>query len=290
MPKARVIAPFELDLDSPPNLNDFYPTLLAEGDSWFSLGSVPAYNLLQQLEFSTHSAVVNLAYPGDIAGNMRRTIERGTTRRMAAWGSEFARHVADRAAYPYTAILLSAGGNDLIDAIPHLLKKQFDFGAVDPLQPQGALDEARLTEFDRYLADSIGGIVGFVRERGGPNRDAPIFTHTYDYPTPNDAPATVFGVRVGSAWLYPRLVEAGVPRSHWQPLVDYLLQHLADLLTGLDLPDFHVVRTLGTIERATAGATGASGDWDNEIHPNRRGYRRLAAKVALKVADEVGLQ
>jgi lysophospholipase L1-like esterase len=290
MPKARIISPDELDADTPPDLNQFNPTLIAEGDSWFTLGSIPAHNLLQHLDFASHGAVVSLAHPGDTVQSMRRQIERGSTRRMHAWGSQFAKYVADPATYPFTAILLSGGGNDLIDAVPHLLKKGFDFGAVDPAQPDGAMDPMQLAAFDRYVADSFTGIVNFVREHGGPNRDAPIFCHTYDYPTPNDAPATIFGVRVGSAWLLPALKGAGVPSELWQSIADHLVRHLAALLKGLDLPDFHVVDTLGTIERAKPDATGESGDWDNEIHPNAAGYRKLAAKIVKAISDEVGLQ
>lgn len=289
MPKARVFRPVDLAADSPPDLNAFTPVLLAEGDSWFSLGSIPAHNLLDQLSFNTHGAVVNLAHPGDTAQNMRRQVERGLMRRMAAWGSEFASFVSDRAAYPYSAILLSAGGNDLIDAVPHLLKKGFDFRAVDPLQPAGALDPDQLAAFDGYVADSLRGLVGFVREHGGINRDAPVFIHTYDFPTPNNAPATVFGMRVGSAWLHPVLTRAGLPTELWQPLTDHLLQHLAAVIKSLDLPDYHVVHTLGTIERARPDATGESGDWENEIHPNVTGYRKLAARVVAAVREELGL-
>jgi lysophospholipase L1-like esterase len=289
MPKIRIIRPRELEVDDPPDLNSFFPCMVAEGDSWFTLGSIPDMNLLQELEFEARGAVVNLAYPGDEASAMRKALGASGTRRVDVWASQFGAFVADRAAYPYQAILLSAGGNDLISAVPHLLRRGIDYGAIDPAQPRDLVDADRLAQFDAFLKANLTGIVEFVREHGGPNRDTPIFTHTYDYPTPNDAPATILGARVGSSWLFPRLTEAALPTSHWVTLTDFLLDHLAGLLTSLDLPDFHVVRTLGTIERAALGATGDSGDWDNEIHPNRRGYHKLAAKLARKIKTELGL-
>lgn len=289
MPRVRIFRPEELDGDHAPDLNAFVPMMVAEGDSWFTLGSIPSMNLLQELEFDTHGAVVNLAQPGDEANAMRAALRLSGGRRVDVWASQFGAFVADRAAYPYQAILLSAGGNDLISAVPHLIRRGIDPNDVDPAKPAELVDSARLAEFDAFLVDNLTAIVGFVREHGGPNRDAPIFTHTYDYPTPNDAPATILGARFGSAWLFPRLVEAGLPTSCWQPLTDFLLEHLAHVLTSLDLPDFHVVRTLGTIERAALGATGQSGDWDNEIHPNRRGYHKIAAKLARKISAELGL-
>lgn len=288
MPKVRVIKPNELDRYDI-FLNDYYPALLAEGDSWFSLGAIPAYNMLDPLEFETFGAVVNLAYPGDTADDMRRALPASGGRRIDLWASELALHIADRNAYAYQGILLSAGGNDLIAAFPHLLRRGVDYASADPADPSALIDADALARFDTYLTGSLTGIVRYIREDGGPNRDAPIFTHTYDYPTPNDAPARILGVRVGTAWMYPKLVEAGVPQHLWVPVSDYLIEHMARLLRGLDLVDFHVVSTLGTIQRAALGATGSSGEWDNEIHPSRRGYAKLAAKMAAAIRAELGL-
>ena len=61
-------------------------------------------------------------------------------------------------------------------------------------------------------------------------------------------------------------------------------------MKSLDLPDFHVVNTLDTLTRAQLGARGESGDWDNEIHPSRSGYKKLARKLAKAICDELGLQ
>ena len=36
------------------------------------------------------------------------------------------------------------------------------------------------------------------------------------------------------------------------------------------------VPTVGTLVPAAAGAQGASGDWLNEIHPNRAGWAKVA--------------
>jgi len=66
MPKVRVLSRQELDGDRAVALAEFVPVLLAEGDSWFAAGAVPAHNVLQALDFNSHGAVVNLAaLPGD---------------------------------------------------------------------------------------------------------------------------------------------------------------------------------------------------------------------------------
>jgi lysophospholipase L1-like esterase len=292
MPRVRVFKPSDFASDiAAPDLNSYYPVLLAEGDSWFTLGAIPAYNLLEGLDFPTFGAVINLANPGDTIAAMERALKTGAGhRRVDLWASEFGSFVADSAAYPLAAILLSGGGNDLIDAIPHLLKRGFDFGRLETADAAEAIDADALAKFDRFLTASFTGIVEFVRAHGGPNAHVPIFCHTYDYPTPNDAPARILGARVGEAWIYPKLVAAGVPQRLWVPLTDHLIRHLAATLKGLRLEDFHVVNTLDTLVRAQPGATGESGDWENEIHPTRAGYKKLGRRLAKAIGDELGLQ
>ena len=291
MPKVQVFKPADFDKPDAPDLNQFNPVLLAEGDSWFTLGAIPAHNMLESLDFPTWGAVINLAYPGDTVSSMEKALKAGDThRRIDVWASELGRWIGDSAAYPLSAIVLSGGGNDLIDAFPHLLKSPCDYTNIGSANCSDALDAEALTKFDQFVTASFTGIVTFVRNHGGPNAHVPIFCHTYDFPTPNDCPATILGARIGSAWMYPRLVERNVPLGLWSPLAEFLLRRLAAQLKGLDLPDFHVVNTLDTLTRAQQGAKGESGDWDNEIHPSRAGYKKLARKLAKAVSDELGLQ
>ncbi|MCX8005504.1 MAG: hypothetical protein N2688_11205 [Burkholderiaceae bacterium] len=292
MPRVRIFSPADFARDvALPDLSAYYPLLLAEGDSWFALGSLPPHNLLEALDLPTRAAVINLAAPGDTIAEMERALRSGRThRRMHVWASEFGRFVAAARVFPLGGILLSGGGNDLIDALPHLLKRRFDFTRLAPERADEAIDAEALARFDRYLIDSVTGIVAFVRREGGPNARVPVFLHTYDFPTPNDAPARILGVPVGAAWISPRLRAAGVPEPLWVPLTDHLIRHLADTLRSLRLDDVHVVPTLGTLTRAQRGAVGESGDWENEIHPNRSGYRKLAQRIARALCRELGLQ
>lgn len=291
MPKVQVFKPRDFDKVDAPDMNQFNPVLLAEGDSWFTLGAIPAYNLLEQLDFPTWGAVINLAYPGDTVSSMEQALKAGASqRRIDVWASELGRWVGDSAAYPLTGILLSGGGNDLIDAFQHLLKTPCDYTSIDATNIADALDAEALQKFDTFITDSFTGVVNFVRAHGGPNAHVPIFCHTYDFPTPNDAPSTILGVRVGSAWMQPRLNERAVPQTLWIALSDFLLRRLAATLKSVQLPDFHVINTLDTLVRAQLGARGESGDWDNEIHPSRSGYKKLARRVARAIGDELGLQ
>lgn len=283
MPRAEIIGTDKLfgHEDTGVDLNAYALRLLAEGDSWFSLGSIPPHNLLMELRFEKRAIVIDLAYPGDEVQKMFR--------RMWDYGGEFANMLTMRSIWRWDAILLSGGGNDLIAAFPHLLRADIDAARVDPTRPQDLVDAAALALLDQYLVESYRGFVEYRDRAGSPNAGVPMIAHTYDYPTPNDAPALAFGVRISGPWIYP-LLNGRIPRSAWQPLTDYLLDHVAQTLLSLpaQLPDFHVVDTRGTLVRAALGAQGDSNDWENEIHPNAGGYRKLAAKVAAEVLRRVG--
>src|SRR5258705_5714150 len=80
--------------------------LLAEGDSWFAwahLNLHPSSNILEQLKFRDSTVIVSLAYTGDVIRNM---------------SDESNFHLDfELQGQRYHAILLSGGGNDLIDAL-----------------------------------------------------------------------------------------------------------------------------------------------------------------------------
>ncbi len=290
MPKVRVLSRQELDGDRAVALAEFVPVLLAEGDSWFAAGAVPAHNVLQALDFNSHGAVVNLAaLPGDHLALEAAVRARAAHRRIHRWTGGLLRFVSEPTAHVYDAIVLSAGGADLIDALPHLLKRN-RAGHCVAASLRDAIDEAALAAFDRYLRANLTDLVAALRERGGVNRDVPVFCHTYDVATANDAPPCIAGVASGSAWLQPTLRAAQLAPDLWQPLINHLFGHLAATFKALDLPDFHVVSTQGLLERARVGARGESGDWENEWHPNTSGWRTLAHKLAAAIGDEIGLQ
>jgi lysophospholipase L1-like esterase len=118
-----------------------------------------------------------------------------------------------------------------------------------------------------------------------------MFLHTFDYPTPNETPArSALGLPLGGPWLHPLLRER-LPPAAWLPLAHYLVDRLAMILLALParLPQLHVIDTRGTLIPAHLGATRESNDWDNEIHPNKGGYRKLAARLAAAVQRKLDM-
>lgn len=278
-----------LSRDNPPPLADFGRRLLAEGDSWFTIGTLnllAASNVLFKLEVSQSTAIVNCAYPGD------------TLQHMVDWFNDpyfdallsrpnFARY--------WEGILISAGGNDLIDAVQvpgkdsHgtpvaqnqrlLLSTQEVSASPAPQDAERFISESGWARFAAYLQANFARLV--ARRDQGPSKGRPIFLHTYVMPTVR--PSGTVGAPEG--WLYPALQGYGLSGPVAQAVSNALFSRMQALLLALDensgqataLPQVHVFDSAGLldIEPAAPDSRQISGDWVNEIHLSPQGYGKL---------------
>jgi len=176
-------------------------------------------------------------------------------------------------AFSYKAILLSAGGNDLISQIGNLLTGSGN---------SAALDDVKLKDAFRKV-ETLLRTFAYARV-GTRNAETRIFIHAYDFVTPRNAPVRH---KIAGPWVYPRLMAAGVTDKAAQlRLVTELLTRWMDRLTQLALPDspkyipgFHVLLTQGLLKPANANDTARSGDWEDAIHPTNAGYRVIAERL-----------
>lgn len=274
--------------DQPPPLASAGRRLLAEGDSWFTIGTLNVFtasNILYKITVSLDTAIVNCAYPGHALQHMVDWFKDPYFDRLLRH-PRFERY--------WEGILLSAGGNDLIDAAQ--VPPQDKTGATIPL------DRRLLLTSQEAAAASGAGPARFISEPGwntlasymqanfaevvahrdqGISKGRPIFLHTYAPPTVR--PSGTVGAPKG--WLYPALQRYGLADDDAQAVSDLLFGRLRALLLALDqnsgqpgaLPQVHVFDSAGlpSIEPAVPGSTGASGDWVNEIHLAPAGYGKL---------------
>lgn len=272
-----VIAPSQLNATGDPgpyDLSRFERKYLAQGDSWFSMGHIPPWsttNLLDQMTLTRAAVAVNCARPGVELAHMTDTVSAG----------DFLRMLAGNLAWKWDALLVSGGGNDLIDAVQSAPSASADLRLLRTAAEWGAQQDA-----SRYVSDAGWStfaahmevvLVNLLDRRdGGINQDTPVFLHTYDYPTPRNAPA---GPGFGP-WLYPALLAFGVPSQDWTALAKVLIDSLAQMWQGLAgkyaARKVTVIDSRGSIQPASPDATGVSGDWENEIHPTPHGYTLLA--------------
>lgn len=284
--KAKILTPSQLaDMSVTTHIGQnerwefFERHYLAEGDSWFTLAALPGGNVLQEMHLERDSLIVNSAYPGD------------TLKHIVDWRRNipFVNLLSKRNfAEKWTAVLLSGGGNDLIDAAlatDGILRRP----AGVPVTVDDCIDATNLAVFETYVRANMTAVVELRDAPGSPNRGIPIFMHTYDYPTARPAPARLFDLTgLSGPWLHRAYTAHGIPENLWIALTDHLIDRLATLLTSLNLPNLHVIDTRNTLTRAAPGSTGDSGDWLNEIHANRVGRRKIADKLAAAIDQAVG--
>lgn len=245
--------------------------ILVEGDSWMDRSAMFHTSLLQKLAPKMDAAgdevlIINLSRFGD------------TMRRMGDCADgEFRLWITTAFAWKFDALLLSAGGNDFIDAARDpdagrgILKNLS--GAPMPARGRDCLDRAAVaTLVDAYLAPSFAAL--YAEVQASRHAGVPIFLNLYDTPVARDAPA----FPGGRSWLHEAYVKNGIPPKLWPDLTGAIFADVQRAVRGwaAGRADLHCVPTTGTLVAADPDARGSSGDWLNEIHPNAAGWEKLA--------------
>lgn len=232
-----IIAPDDHDLVEALLDARFVRRYLAEGDSWFSIGGLTG-NLLMALD-DDNTLIVNCASPGDTLPEMGR--------------GAFARVLATtHGVPPWDAVLLSGGGNDLLQACRHFVVPD----------PAGPVDYDALVSMLNGIESHLVRLLVLCRS-GQPG--VPVYVHTYDHPPVSRR----WWFWQAGPWVSPVLQMAGIDRSRWDSLAAMLIDSLAERLhrIAMSWPGLTVVETRGQL---------MAQDWHNEIHPKFVGYHELA--------------
>lgn len=241
---------------------------LAEGDSWFSLflnrrDPLKGTNLLWHIDTPWEAVIIDSSLSGDTLANMTGPTE-----------SRFFNDIPEtRFGYKFDAILLSGGGNDVIDRLNDVLVRPTskNYAVEDCLNPQSCAN--LFAALEKSLLELIA-----IRDRSKTNRTTPIISHSYDYITPRDLPWEFAIIRRGP-WAWPTLRLYGIDDSAVQKgITDFLLSSWAERLKAIaqkaDL--FFVADTLGTLKSASPDDLTPKGDWHDEIHPSPGDFKKLA--------------
>lgn len=246
--------------------------ILAEGDSWIDRSAMFHTSLLQKLAPKMDAAgddvlIINLARFGE------------TMRRMGDCADgEFRQWINTAFDWKFDAVLLSAGGNDFIDAArdPDAGRGILKNLAGVPLSPLGrdCLDRNAVSRLvTGYLAPGFAALYDEVQ--ASRHAGLPIFLNLYDTPVARNAPA----FPGGRSWLYEAYEKNGIPPHLWRDLTSAIFEEVQAAISGWTTgrSGLHCVQTNGTLVAADPDAPGDSGDWLNEIHPNASGWGKLAA-------------
>jgi len=153
--------------------------------------------------------------------------------------------LSQRFGWPWDAIVLSGGGNDLIDRLGDIIVPP-----ADRRPPQGPEDYCGEAAVRQLLRDVTDGYRRIAQVRDAPDSPcpvAPMITHTYAQLTPRFSRASFVFVPVKGPWLAPVLRFYEVPVEHWNDIADYLIRRLGDAILGLAgqgddaISNFHVV-------------------------------------------------
>jgi hypothetical protein len=227
--------------------------MLTEGDSWFSYPLNA--NIADHIEMMSDFSLLRLEHNGDEA------------REILASGSEQLKRLRHYLkSYPVDAVLLSAGGNDLVSRELGKMLNKKTVGATW----QSAVKLATLTT---VLDDIVASYARLLDARDTLRPKCVVVAHSYCYFQPTGRKATgPFGLGKAGPWMRPVLVSKGIdPDSEGRDLARYLVDELHARLNALSAtrPRFHVVDMRNALPVDDI-------HWADEIHPSGTGFRRLA--------------
>jgi hypothetical protein len=227
--------------------------ILTEGDSWFSYPLNA--NIADHIEMMNDFSMLRLEHNGDEA------------REILASGSEQLKKLKYYLKnYPVDALLLSAGGNDLVSgALSKVLNKKTNGNPW-----QSAIKLATLTT---VLDEIEASYTRLLDARDALRPKCVVVAHSYCYFQPTGRKAIgPFGLLKAGPWMRPVLVAKGIdPDTEGRDLARYLVDELHARLKTLAAvrPGFQVVDMRAAIPVDNV-------HWSDEIHPSGTGFRRLA--------------
>jgi len=227
--------------------------LLSEGDSWFSYPLNA--NIADYIEMMNDFSMLRLEHNGDEAREI-----------LCAGSGQLKKLKYYLKNYPVDALLLSAGGNDLVAGE---LKR-----ILNPRLPGATWQSAvKLSVLTTVLDEIVAGYERLLEARDALRPDCVLVAHSYAYFAPSGRKATgPFGLLHAGPWMRPVLVARGIdPLAEGPQVSRYLVDELHARLQALagSRKRFVVVDTRGALPVDEV-------HWADEIHPSGTGARRLA--------------
>ncbi len=241
--------------------NPTWPVVISEGDSWFS--------------FPLHRNVVDWL---DEMANRRISLLRleksGDRALRIIGGKQKAKLAKYLGRYPVDALLFSGGGNDVVgeDLLPLLNEKKAGMTWKDCIN--ATTTDARMDRLKSAYLDLI-----HLRNEKRPG--CVIYIHGYDYAIPSGKGARFMpGIKFGP-WMKPSLEEKGIDDEDDQrKIIRHLIDRFNEMLEGIEDSNSKVVwiRTRKTL---------AANEWNDELHPTRKGFEKIAAKFRKKLHKQL---
>lgn len=238
-----------------------FPAILAIGDSWFWYPKIS--NLLAEISAAVKPDYSNIMALGYLGAELEEYVK-------GKYATDFARQLRPTYLQYYSAVLISGGGNDAVDW--GLCLKD---DCSTETTAEGCLDQTRLASSMTDLGGWLLAMINEVRvaSETAKLRCPDIFIHCYDYAPPNGKgfEAPLFGVPLSGPWLKPAMDNRHVVDDYAlrKQIVRLLIDALTETFAEFDSTQdrVYVIRSAGTLD--------PDNDWDNELHPNGEGFRKL---------------
>lgn len=233
---------------------DWIPTI-TEGDSWFAFPALLwRRNIIGHLQrtFDARMAMLLMSHNGDTVAE----IMAGDQRRRLRYALQHK--------FRFRMLLFSAGGNDIVDAMPRILTKK--------CRGVGWRKCIRDEVVDEVLDDIRDAYSALLQLRDRHNPRCHIFTHAYDFPTVNGEPIRILGKPISKPPITSVFRKKGfTSKSDQRAIVRHVLGEFHDMLYDLRMESrrFTVVDTRGTLH---------SSHWKDEMHPSDRGFGLVAKR------------
>ena len=227
--------------------------LLTEGDSWFSYPLNA--NIADYIEMMSDFSILRLEHNGDEARDI-----------LGAGSEQLKKLKYYLKNYPVDAVLMSAGGNDLVSReLSRILDRKTN-GA-------GWQSTVKLAPLTTVLDDIVAAYARLLDARDALRPKCTVFAHSYCYFQPTGRKATgPFGLGKAGPWMRPVLVAKGIdPDTEGRDLARYLVDELHARLMALS-----AARSRFVVVDMRAALPVDNVHWADEIHPSGTGFRRLA--------------
>lgn len=246
-------------------------TLVAEGDSWFSL---PGSDVLEELEDLGYD-IESLAHPGDTVESM--AYSNGQLKKLA----RLLNRLATKSRVP-RSILLSGGGNDIAgDGLAFLLNhRDSRLGTLNHSMVKELIDVRLYSAYDRWVSvvDELNAALFGQTIR--------VVVHGYDYAVPDGRGFLGGWWVLPGPWLKPAFDKKGYNtlaqnRDTVGQVIDCFNEMLERLATNK--ASVRYVDLRGTLRDVPPHH---KRDWRDELHPREKAFESIAARIAEAVEDD----
>jgi lysophospholipase L1-like esterase len=173
---------------------------------------------------------------------------------------------------PIDLLLFSGGGNDIVGSNDF---ERFIRPFKSGFSPRDCLRIRRLSRKIKQIGLAYQELLD-IRDHYSPS--TLVMTHTYDYPFASLKGANFLGGLISTkGWMKRFMDEIAIP----DVLQTGVIRELMDMMAAESLkiaaarPGFIVADTRGTLLNKH--------DWENEIHPDEKGFRAIADKMYVEI-------